>query len=42
MNDFLGLAKDAALSAGELLKKRCEKLLDLESNAGHDLKLKRI
>ena len=26
MNDFLGLAKDAALSAGELLKKRCEKL----------------
>jgi myo-inositol-1(or 4)-monophosphatase len=40
MNDLLGLAKDAALSAGELLKKRCEKLLEVESNAGQDLKLK--
>jgi myo-inositol-1(or 4)-monophosphatase len=40
MNKFLTLAKDTALDAGQLLKKRYRSLLEVESNKGHDIKLK--
>ena len=40
MNKFLTLAKDTALDAGQLLKKRYRSLLEVESNKGHDIKHK--
>ena len=40
MNEFLSLAKDTAVNAGKLLKTRYKSLLVVESDKGHDIKLK--
>lgn len=40
MNNFLTLAKDTAMNAGQLLKTRYKSLLTVESDKGHDIKLK--
>ena len=40
MNEFLSLAKDTAVNAGKLLKTRYRSLLVVESDKGHDIKLK--